>query len=69
MAHQHNKDCEELRAARDALRAQVRPPNTEASQAGARFGSHAPLESAASGNVEQELATVEKALRDAGCED
>ena len=68
MAHQHNKDCEDLRAARDSLRAQLRPPREVTERWGAAYGQNVQLEPVATPDVEKELASVDQALRDAGCD-
>ena len=71
MAHQHNKECEDLRAARDALKAQIKPPSNVTSPiAGtlAHASDVSPQPATSPPDVEAELATVEQALREAGCD-
>ena len=68
MAHTHTKECEDLRAARDALKAQLESPQTASSTPIGDTQQLNVVSDEAGANVEAELATVEAALRDAGCD-
>ena len=66
MAHTHTKECEDLRAARDALKAQLQTPQTASSPIGDTQQLNV-VSGGAGSNAEGELGTIEAALREAGC--